>query len=228
MKEIFQSPSVNFKPKTRAIMLGIFVLLASPGISQAFEVSVSQVYINDPGFTNNSQDIDKQWALVKAGFTDAWEKTTGSEAVVVGVIDTGIDATHEDLQSVNFVPGYDFINQQVITGKTNSDDNGHGTLIAGILGASPNNSAGIAGTNWKISLMPLKALDSEGKGNSDTIARAIIWAVDNGAQIINLSLGGIGFGHDTILADAIAYAFKKNAIIVAASGNDSVVSGLSL
>lgn len=207
-------------------MLGVFFFAVHQ--SSAYEVRAAEVFLSDPGFTLNSQDIDKQWGLVKAGFTEAWSKTTGSEGVVVAIIDTGVDATHEDLQSVNFVKGYNLITRQEIVGRINSDDNGHGTLIAGILGATPNNLVGISGTNWKLSIMPIKALDSGGKGDSAGIAESIIWAVDNGAHIINLSLGGIGFGHDKILADAIAYAYKKNAIIVAAAGNDSATEGVSL
>lgn len=216
--------------KILAAVLGIFVLSIAAMAHQAaaYEVSAAQVFLNDPGFATNAHDIDKTWGLVKTNFVDAWQKTTGSENVIVAVIDTGIDATHEDLRNAVFVRGYDLISRQIIEGRVNSDDNGHGTLIAGILGATPNNQIGIAGTNWRISLMPIKALDAEGKGDTAKVAEGIIWAVDNGAQIINLSLGGIGFGHDKVLSDAIAYAFKKNAIIVAAAGNDSSATGMSL
>jgi len=183
---------------------------------------------NDPGFTSNPYDIDKQWGLVKAGFLGAWTKTTGSVSVVVALIDTGIDATHQDLQSVNFVPGFNFLTKEDIKDRVNSDDNGHGTLVAGILGATANNQKGIVGSNWKISLMPLKALSADGKGDSSDISEAIVWAADHGANIINLSLGGIGFGHDTALANAIAYAFKKNIVLVAAAGNDLAAAGGNL
>ncbi|MBI3231572.1 MAG: S8 family serine peptidase, partial [Candidatus Doudnabacteria bacterium] len=183
---------------------------------------------NDPAFTLNAQDTDKQWALVKAGFIEAWEKTAGSEAVVVAVVDTGIDATHEDLQTINFVKGFDVFSRKTIEGKVNSDDNGHGTLIAGILGATANNQAGVAGTNWRISLMPIKALDQNGRGDTAKVAEGIVWAVDNGGQIINLSLDGIAFGHDPVLSEAITYAFRKNAIIVSAAGNDSVTETTNL
>jgi hypothetical protein len=183
---------------------------------------------NDPGFTSNPDDVDKEWGLAKTGFPEAWTKTTGSQDVVVAVLDSGIDATHEDLQNINFVPGFNFLTQEDIKDRINSDDNGHGTLVAGILGATANNKKGIVGTNWNISLMPLKVLNSEGKGDSSDISEAIVWAADHGAGIINLSLGGIGFGHDTTLANAIAYAFKKNIVLVAAAGNDLATTGGSL
>ena len=76
--------------------------------------------------------------------------------------------------------------------------------------------------------MPIKALDSTGKGDAATLAQAIVWATDHGAEFINLSVGGIGFGHDTTLANAISYAFNKNVLIVAAAGNDLNAAGQSL
>ena len=218
------------KIRTLAVALGVFVFLAAsiPQFAFAYEVSASQVFLNDPGFTQNSQDIDKAWGLAKAGFPEAWEKTTGSESVVVAIIDTGVDATHEDLKTVNFVKGFDLISRKVIEGKVNSDDNGHGTLVAGVLGATANNLVGVAGTNWRISIMPVKALDADGRGDTGRVAEAIVWATDNGAQIINLSLGGIAFGHDTVLSESIAYAFRKNVLVVSAAGNDSAIGNVSL
>ena len=185
----------------------------------------SAISINDPGFTNDYQNIDKQWGLVKAGFVNAWDETIGSSSTTVAVIDTGVDFTHEDLQAVGLADGYDFVNKMNITGRFNSDDNGHGTLVAGVLAASANNGIGIAGANWHVTVMPIKALDNAGKGDSATISQAIVWAADHGANIINLSMGGIGFDHDTTLSNAISYAFNKGVIIVAAGGNDVAKTG---
>lgn len=207
----------------RQKLQGKFIYLEPSWSSQVEEITV-----NDPGFTQNSLDIDKQWGLVKAGFLDGWTKTTGSRNTIVAVIDTGIDGTHEDLQKINFVQGFNFLTRQEINGNVNSDDNGHGTLVAGILGATAGNGIGIAGANWQISIMPLKVLNSDGKGDSSDIAEAIVWAADHGANIVNLSLGGIGFGHDTTLASAISYAFNKNVVIIAAAGNDVSTTGGSL
>jgi hypothetical protein len=186
------------------------------------------VVVNDPGFSSNGQDIDKQWGLIKSGFDNAWNKTVGDKRNIVAVIDTGIDQTHEDLKNIFYVPGFDFISKQGLSVGSNSDDNGHGTLVSGVLGAAANNGIGIAGTNWQITLMPLKALDSSGKGDVVAIAEAIVWATDHGAQFINLSIGGIGFGHDTALANAVSYAFARNVLLVAAAGNDSSATGSNL
>ena len=226
MKNNFNHRTFNARLKILAGMLGLFVFFW--GHASAFQVSTSEIYLNDPGFTLDSRDVDKSWGIIKSGFYEAWEKTTGSENVVVAIIDTGVDATHEDLQGANFVTGIDLLGGKLIEGKVNSDDNGHGTLIAGVLAATPNNLLGVAGTNWKISIMPVKALNAAGSGDSGDIARGIIWAVDHGAHIINLSMGGISFGHDRALSEAIDYAFKKNVVIVAAAGNDSSADGLNL
>ncbi len=192
------------------------------------EIKNQDVAVNDPGFTSDSSDIDKQWALSKAGFDKAWVNTVGSKNNLVAIIDSGIDQTHEDLHAINFVEGYDFVTKKPILPGSNSDDNGHGTLIAGILGATSNNNKGITGNNWYISIIPIKALDKTGKGDSASIAQGIVWAADHGAKIINLSVGGVGFSHDTALSDAIAYAFKKNIVIVAAAGNDTLSLGKNL
>ncbi len=212
--------SLNF---LQNYLSGNFVYLESEQ-----KVAAAGIVLNDPGFTTDPQNIDKEWGLAKAGFVDAWQKTTGSKNNIVAEIDTGVDATHQDLKSIDYVPGFDFVNKQAIPPGSDSDDNGHGTLVAGILGATANNGIGIVGTNWQISIMPIKALDSKGQGDSDTLAQAIVWAADNGAQFINLSLGGIGFGHDTTLSNAITYAFNKNVLIVAAAGNDVSTTGGSL
>ena len=184
--------------------------------------------VNDPGFTTDPSNTDRQWGLLKADFPDAWDKTKGSKSVVVGVIDTGIDGTHEDLSAGQVGPGFDFLNNTFIPLDSDSDDNGHGTLVAGVIGATANNFRGIAGTDWYVTLMPLKALDSSGSGNSADVAAAIVWAADHGANIINMSLGGVGFGNDTTLSNAITYAYNKGVVLVAAAGNDVAVTGGNL
>jgi hypothetical protein len=196
----------------------------SPSTGQS-KIYAFGVTANDPGFTNDPTDVNRQWGLLKAHFNDAWTKTKGSASVVVAVIDTGIDATHEDLSAGQVGAGFDFTTRTSIAAGVNSDDNGHGTLIAGIIAATANNFRGIVGTNWAVTLMPIKALDATGSGNSADLAASIIYAADHGANVINMSLGGVGFANDTTLANAISYAFSKNVVLVAAAGNDSATSG---
>ncbi len=197
-------------------------------IQQESVIKTESLYLSDPGFTTNKTDIDKQWALVSAGFLNAWGKATGTQDTIIAVIDTGIDVTHVDLQSINFLPGYNFLTNQPIPSDQNSDDNGHGTLVTGVIGAVPNNFTGIVGANWQVSILPIKALDSAGNGVSSSVSQGIIWATDRGAHVINLSLGGAGAEPDSLMADAISYAYSKGVIIIAAAGNDSSANGLNL
>ncbi|GAC1414356.1 MAG: hypothetical protein NVSMB66_7460 [Candidatus Doudnabacteria bacterium] len=184
--------------------------------------------VNDPGFSSDPSNVDRQWALYKAHFVEAWPKISSNNNVVIAEIDTGIDATHEDLSSGQIVPGYNFLSSTIISSTDNSDDNGHGTLIAGVMSATQNNFRGIAGAAPNSLVMPLKALDSRGSGNSADVAAAIVYAADHAANVINMSLGGIGFSNDTTLSNAIKYAFRKNTVLVAAAGNDVATTGGNL
>lgn len=141
-----------------------------------------------------------------------WEVSTGSAAVTIAIIDSGIEATHPDLAS-KVVAGYDFIDNDT----TPQDDNGHGTLVAGIAAASSNNGTGIAGVSWGARIMPLRVLDYAGNGSYANTAAAILWATDHGARVINLSLGGKNYSE--VLEDAVNYALNQGVVVVAASGN---------
>lgn len=216
-------------------VIALFAFASGPFIARAEakditvpQMHAGQVSFNDPGFTLNNFNVDRQWALAKSGFPLAWDVTQGTSDVVVAIIDTGIDSTHEDLAGTRFVSGYDFINKKDIPAGSNSDDNGHGTLVAGVVAAVGNNSIGIVGAAPKTSLMPLKALDDEGSGSSTNVSEAIVWAAEHGADVINLSLGGFGFKFDTSLTNAISLAYRKNVLIVAAAGNDAAVTGGNL
>lgn len=144
--------------------------------------------------------------------TEGWSWSTGSSGSTIAIIDTGIALAHEDLKN-KIMPGYDFVNDDADP----QDDNGHGTLIASLAAAETNNGIGIAGVAWNASLLPVKVLDSAGNGSYLTIAAGIKYAADQGAKVLNLSLGG---DNDSfILKDACQYAFDKGCSLVAASGN---------
>ena len=115
-----------------------------------------------------------------------------------------------------------------IAAGANSDDNGHGTIVAGIIGGIPNNNKGVTGIVWNVLLMPIKVLDSEGSGLASDVAVGMKWAVDNGARVLNLSLGGPGLSGEQVIAEAVSYAFERGAVIVAAAGNDSAAIGGNL
>ncbi|MBK9094033.1 MAG: S8 family serine peptidase [Anaerolineae bacterium] len=143
----------------------------------------------------------------------AWDATTGVLSVVVAVVDTGVSFTHPEFAQTHFVPGYDFINGD----NDPSDDNGHGTHVTGILAAAMNNGQGMAGIAPGVSVMPVKVLNASNSGTWADIAAGIVFAVDQGADIINLSLGGpIG---SAILEDAIECAAAHGVLMVTGSGN---------
>lgn len=144
----------------------------------------------------------------------AWDETKGSAEITIAVIDTGVDLLHPDLKAKIKSAGRDFVNND----NDATDDNGHGTMVAGIAAADTNNGAGIAGVAWNCRILPVKVIDAEGNGFYDRIVDGIRWAVDNGAKVINMSIGG----EDTadILRDAVRYAHDKGVIVCAAAGNE--------
>jgi subtilisin family serine protease len=159
---------------------------------------------NDPGYR-------EQWGVVQARVDQAWSATRGASRVVVAVVDTGVSRL-PDLAS-RMLPGHDFVNDDADA----SDDNGHGTMAAGVLAAGGNNKVGVAGVCWNCRILPVKVLDSRGTGSYSTIAEGIRYAADRGAGVISLSLGGDD--DSRLLRDAVAYAAGKGALVVAAAGN---------
>lgn len=154
----------------------------------------------------------KQWALPKMQVADSWMKGRGSPSVIIAVLDTGFDYTHPD-KPTNLVSGYDFVNDDADP----RDDHGHGTFIAGVISANTDNGLGISGICSGCSIMPVKVMDSKGVGTYANVARGIMWAADNRAKIINLSLGG--YAPSQALQEAVTYAQQKGVLIIAAGGN---------
>jgi serine protease len=152
----------------------------------------------------------EQWGLDAHSFPAAWQQSTGAN-VTVAVIDSGVDAGHPDLAG-RVLPGKDYVSG----GDGRTDDNGHGTHVAGIIAANTGNGVGIAGAAPGVNILPVKVLDGNGSGWDSDVAAGIIWAADNGASVINLSLGGAA---DPLTAEAIIYAQQRGALIVAAGGN---------
>jgi uncharacterized repeat protein (TIGR02543 family) len=162
----------------------------------------------------------------------AWQRTTGSSDVIIAVIDGGIDYTHEDLAAnmwVNPDPdapdrhGYDFFDDDPDPMPTNNND-GHGTHVAGTIGAVGNNSIGVTGVNWQTRIMALRFL-GPGGGTSADGAAAMHYAIDNGAHIVNNSWGGTQ--SNTVLEDAIRRANDEEVLMVMAAGNDGSNNDLS-
>lgn len=161
-------------------------------------------------------------AGVDLGLEAAWDRITDCSSTVVAVIDTGIKYDHEDLaanmwdgSALGFPNhGYDFHNSD----NNPMDDDGHGTHVAGTIGAVGNNGKGITGVCWKVKLMALKALSSAG-GTTANVISSLNWAVDKGAHVVNMSLGG-GGSSDPVFEAALEAANTSNVIVIIAAGND--------
>jgi subtilisin family serine protease len=178
--------------------------------------SVERDYVAHIAEDPNDFYYGAQWGLPRIGAPAAWELSSGA-GVVVAVVDTGIDATHPDLQGA-VLSGYDFVNGDADP----QDDNGHGTHMSGIIAAHRDNGIGIAGIAPDAMLLPVKVLDATGSGAYSNVASGITYAVDNGARVLNLSLTGPV--QSSVLQDAIDYATAHDAVVVAAAGNEG--SGL--
>ena len=155
------------------------------------------------------------WGASAIKATSVWPQTTGG-SVIVAVLDTGV-ATHDDL-APQVLPGYDFIDNDA----TPTDLNGHGTHVAGTISATAGNNLGVAGVAPSAKILPVRVLDASGSGSLTGVANGIIYAADNGAKIINLSLGGTST--TASLEAAVAYAVSKDVLVVAAAGNEGVNS----
>ena len=162
----------------------------------------------------NDPYLPTQWSVTKIRAEQAWDLSTGSARVVIGVLDTGVDPRQPDLQG-KLIAGYDYVNND----QDASDDNGHGTSVAGVVAADSDNRIGVAGYCWACRVMPVKVLGADGRGFMSALAQGIIWATDHGARVLNLSLGGPG--QDVTLTEATQYAWLHGVLVVAAAGNES-------
>lgn len=170
-----------------------------------------EVVPNDPYFT------PYQYGPQLIDAPSAWEVTLGSEQIKVAVVDTGVNLSHPDLAD-KLVQGYDFVD-----GDSQPEDlNGHGTHVAGIAAALTDNRRGISGIAPESRIIPVRVLDRDGNGGLDRVARGIIYAANQGAAVINLSLGAPYEAYT--LRRAIDYAVNQGSIVVAAAGNDGTTT----
>ena len=180
-------------------------------------------------FASNDPLFSQQWGLAQIGAPSAWATSTGA-GVKVGIVDTGVDLNHEDLagqilMTANCVGAN--ADPSRCTG-SGQDDNGHGTHVAGIIAAVKDNGKGIAGVAPGAKLIVAKALDANGAGADADVQAGIMWVVDHGAQVVNLSLGdgsslpllGGSGGISAPMTAGIEYAWSHRAIPVLAAGNN--------
>jgi thermitase len=198
--QVVTVPKGQAKGKAKAYSSNARVVYAEPDF-------VAQVVDSpdDPGFGN-------QWGMVKVEAAQAWEITTGSPSINIAILDTGVDLDHPDLAD-KLISNINFSNSG-----TTDDVYGHGTHVAGIAAAITDNGVGVAGLGYNSTIMNVKVLSDMGAGLYSWIASGIIWAADNGAEIINMSLGGPS--ESSTLEEAINYAWNKGVVVVAAAGNN--------
>ena len=168
-------------------------------------IGQGMVIPNDPSFPS-------QWHHTKIMSPSAWEMGVGSTAIPIAIIDSGVDPTHPDL-AAKLQPGHNFLGNNNDT----HDVLGHGTAVAGSAGAIANNAKGVAGIAWNNPIVPLVVLDASDYATYANISSAIIYAVNNGIKVINISIGGSGYS--STLNNAVDYAWNNGALVFASAAN---------
>lgn len=222
----------------KVILILAFFLLGNLGLNITSASAYSKQLPNDPYFNN-------QWYLSRIGFNSVWGKSFIGKNVVVAIIDSGVNIEHSDLVDniwrnkfeiagngkdddkngfIDDVYGWDFVNnipdpKPKITETGGEDGLNHGTMIAGIIGASVNNEIGVSGVSSNVKLMTLRSLNENGEGKINDVVRAIDYAINNGADIINLSFSGLGYNKG--FEEAVERANRAGVIVVAAAGNSN-------
>ena len=204
---------VEFDP-ARDVCLLAALLLDNPVIESA-----EPNYYRYADFTPNDPLYFYQWHFPMIQMPSAWDKSSGA-GVIVAVLDTGVAyedygpyVQAPDLAGTTFVAGWDFVNEDWHP----NDDESHGTHVTGTIAQTTNNAMGVAGIAYGAKIMPVKVLDWMGGGTDQWVADGIVWAVNHGAQVLNLSLGGPS--PSSVLEDVVNDAYDNGVTVVAAAGN---------
>lgn len=228
-----QKASLALVAARAVLAFAVLLILAVPFFSVLARVP------NDPLWREQEPFYDKIGALA------AWDLSTGTSSVVVAVVDTGVDISHADLKNniwknakeipdnkldddhngyIDDVHGWNFVENNndirlsVIKSEDDSGAVNHGTILAGLIGAEGDNDFLGAGLNWRVKIMPVRAISNDGGGSLENVANAVNYAVDNGADIINVSFVGTSVSAD--FYNSLWNAYQKGVLIVAAAGND--------
>lgn len=198
---------------------------ARPGVVYAEPNFIARASVSAP----NDPSYSSQWAYGKIQAVAGWTVYPGSYAssggATLAVVDTGVEAAHPDLAGrVTTSAGATCLTGTCVAGP-GTDDNGHGTHVAGIAGAATNNATGVAGTAFSSPIVPVKVLDSTGSGTYASVASGIIWAAQHGARVMNLSLGGSGYSQT--LCNAVTTATNTYHVLVVAAAGNSATSAAS-
>lgn len=165
----------------------------------------------------NDHYYSSEWHLQKIRAPEAWDITTGSNNIIVAVLDSGVDSSHPDLAN-KLVQGYNFYDDNYDT----SDVYGHGTKVAGVVAAATNNGIGVASIGWGVSIMPIRVTDSSGYALLSLLTKGLIYAADRGAKVAVISFQIYG---GSSLTSAAKYFFEKGGLVFAAGGNSGSYIG---
>jgi subtilisin family serine protease len=168
-----------------------------------------QMIPNDPFYANPNA-----WALQKISAPDAWALNTGSDSIIIAILDSGVEGTHEDL-AAKMVPGWNIYNNNADT----SDVFGHGTAVAGTAAAATNNSIGVASVAWGCRIMPVRISDTSGYASISDIASGLTWAANHGARVANISFNATGY---STVSSAARYFQDKGGVVAVAAGNEGM------
>lgn len=231
--EKYESPYGKFKvlkiPQEKTVPEMIEIYAKNPNVEYAEPNSIARAFMvpNDPFYSYQWHFDNPDYGGIQ--MEAAWDIETGDPSVVVAIVDTGVAYEDykgfrkaPDLANTTFVSGYDFINND----SHPNDDEGHGTHVTGTVAQNTNNNLGVAGIAFDTVIMPVKVLDNQGYGTAQTLADGVYFAANNGADVINLSLGwlvenGVSYDPGATVRDAMAHAYNAGVTIVAAAGNDS-------
>jgi thermitase len=168
-------------------------------------------YLREPSFVPDDLRLGEQWGLTRAKFPGAWNDAKGGGAKVA-IVDSGVYVNHPDIGRI--IAQRDFIEGDAVA----DDDYGHGTHVTGIAGAITGNGKGVAGGCYECGLLIAKVMGVRGFTTDSRIVEGIDWSVNQGADVVNLSLGGPG--DSSVLRTAVNRAYGRGAVVVAAAGND--------
>lgn len=234
--ELKELPEVEYAEPNYTYSIGDFT---PAGPEMTMEEAMEQLENQDisedaTGLIPNDPLYNQQWGIPATNIDDVWDTTTGDSTSIIAILDTGVDWLHPDLAEniwsnkdeipengidddgngyIDDLRGWDFINND----NNPTDDNSHGTHVAGIAAAVGNNEIGIAGVNWNAKILPVKVFQSSGKGDAATIAEGVTYAAQQGATVINMSFGS--YIESATLRNALANAYASS-VLVAAAGND--------
>lgn len=187
-------------------------------------------YLVSTAMTPNDPRYGEQWGLSKIAASAAWERVGGAEGVRIAILDTGVFGPSSRTLAADGRPGHPDLRDRVAlersfvpSAATADDVWGHGTHVAGTAAAAANNGLGVAGVSYGATILNGKVLGDNGVGSISTVARGIIWAADNGAKVISMSLGAPMACPET-MQEAVEYAWERGAVLVAAAGNEAAAA----